>query len=1297
VKNFSLIRTPRAIRFFAFILIALAAIVTSGCWKSSNSSSSKSKVKLVDEIPAVALDKVLEAHALGLGHMERYDYKKAAEQFRIVRNLAPGWIPGSINMAIALLNDSGAAIAEKKKKEGQTEAASAVSETPAPESDQFSEPIRLLDEVIDRDPLNLHAHFCKGLIYKQIGKTEEAHREFELVKEKDPNDAHAWMFFGDTLLVKNAEGKLDLPRAGDSDILIDIYTKALACDPYSNAALYKLQSANRLAIANLQSQIEKAKREAGGAAKVKELSARQDEVRRKLIEYGALWRKLNPQNNAAAPGELPSEAYGDTGKYATVINPEPRRAAPAGPVRTPQFSGITPLRVQLPADTRWVKESDFTGEFEPLGRARKRFGAASAAFDYDHDGRLDLYLAAAVVGPKGVRDALLLNRDDYSFEDVTIQVGLPDDFASLAIAASDFDADRNVDLFLAGVGESRLMRDNGERFIDVSKLAGFDKLPKGVCVAARWLDIDQDGDLDLYIVNYTSMERAGDAFSAKTAAGMRNIALRNDGKPARMSGPEETWAPAATAPLNIKSTKGLSIAFTRWPNNDAIEAGETPHTGFAALDLDGDRDLDFVVVADGAPPLAILNDRLGRFHTATLKDIDLQTSLSGILVIDLDKDGKPDLATIGFEGKVQPWLNRTTMFQGNVTFSFKPFPSPAGDWRYGLATDLDLDTWPDLVGLPALTDPVRSTTVEWLRNEGDKLARGSLSLGPDSAGTPPGPIVGILYRNIVGNELPDMLVRRDGEPPLVAASRGDGAHWLGLELGGGWKVGKDRMRSNPHAIGASFSFDGRDLKATYQHTTNDTGPAQSAAPITIGLGKSERVDALRIRWPDSIIQAELAIPADQVFRLAELNRKQDSCPVLFTWDGTKFACAGDFLGAGVLGYLDAPGVIARPDRDETLPIPDGLLVPRDGTLGIAVAEPMDESAYIDQLIIDVVDRPADASFAADERFATGADLPSGKLIAWKKPVEFVKATDLNGKDISDKLRYNDRNYIDDFHELSGLIGYCEEHGIVLDFGDRLSRFGPNDRLTLCLAGWVEYSRSQTNYAAATAGIKLEPPRIERLCADGTWLVIEPHAGFPAGTPRMSTIDLSGKLGGERCVLRIRTNMKLCWDQAFIAPLDPSIELKTTSLSPARARLSFRGYMREVSPDGKPPALYDYNSIEAAPLSRLLGMYTRYGDVTTLLTDDDDHLCVMSPGDEIVVDFDASKLGDPPAGWKRSYVLRSIGYCKDADLFSATDDRVGPLPWKGMKSYPFGREGERPLDPAYEAYLLEYQTRASNSQ
>jgi hypothetical protein len=387
-----------------------------------------------------------------------------------------------------------------------------------------------------------------------------------------------------------------------------------------------------------------------------------------------------------------------------------------------------------------------------------------------------------------------------------------------------------------------------------------------------------------------------------------------------------------------------------------------------------------------------------------------------------------------------------------------------------------------------------------------------------------------------------------------------------------------------------------------------------------------------------------------------------------------------------------PGVYAEPDRDESVAIPGEMLRPDGGVCRIAIAEPMDETAYLDQLRLEAVDRPPGISTTPDERFSTGGQPPTGELVAWKTAIEPVKATDLNGRDLTEVLRRWDRRTADQFSRLAGFNGYAEEHGIVLDFADRLSRFGLSDPLVLCLAGWVEYPFSQTNYAAATAGIALAFPVLERQQDDGSWKVIDANPGCPAGLPRMTTLDVTGKLTGPRCVLRLRTNLECYWDQAFVTVREASPGIRVSAVPLRRATLGYRGHMNEVSPDGRMPMLYAHEAVTASPLALMRGRLTRYGDVATLLQDDDDRLCLVGPGDEVVAEFDASALPVLPSGWTRAFVLRATGYCKDADLFTASGDTVGPLPWKGMPSYPYGPEGCRPEDAAYRSYLREFQTR-----
>jgi hypothetical protein len=79
-----------------------------------------------------------------------------------------------------------------------------------------------------------------------------------------------------------------------------------------------------------------------------------------------------------------------------------------------------------------------------------------------------------------------------------------------------------------------------------------------------------------------------------------------------------------------------------------------------------------------------------------------------------------------------------------------------------------------------------------------------------------------------------------------------------------------------------------------------------------------------------------------------------------------------------------------------------------------------------------------------------------------------------------------------------------------------------------------------------------------------------------------------------------------------------------------------------------------------------------------------------------MEFDARGLLPLPEGWTRSFVLRSFGYCKDADPFTATSDTVEPLPWRGMPAFPFVSKVKPPGGSVYESYLRVYQTRPAGA-
>ena len=1255
---------PPKARYFVVGVVLTVLAVSISCWRSSEDPAP------VD--PATVLSKFLEAHYEGLGHMERFEYSDAVASFREAARLRPDDLTPKINLAIALLNDTGLKSEALKAQGGE------VTES------NFDEALRILDGVLAEEPSNLHAHFCRGIILQYVSENAQAHEEFKYVVEHDASDAKAWELYGTTLpSLKNPDFPAELDRAEE---LVEIYSKALECNPYLVPALYKLYGAYKFA--EMTRDDPKAKAEA---------AARRDA---RFAEF----RRIDPDKNPSGSGDPGETTYGQMGKYATVIDPFSNPRTRASDLIAPRFAGATRLEIDLPAGDRWAQAGDFTGPPEsPLaivGRARDRFGASVATFDADRDGLLDILMLSAIRTEGGVRDALFLNQGGGKFADASDDFGLPDDHPSLGVASGDFDADGWIDLVFTGVGGARLLRNVEGKHFEIldDALAG---QGESVSPTARWLDLDQDGDLDLIVVNYAPIADAATVFDpdAPPGVGLANSVYRNDGVPPSIPNTlPNNHAPSAVIGDDRPKLGGLSIALTAWegPEVEALLDGDRRHTGLAALDLDDDRDLDLVLTADGGPPSAAINDRLGRFTARELSDLNRDGGpINGVVALNLDHDARSDLVLVDPSGRLSALQNTEPPVPDTSArppdFALQDWATNARTWRQAVAADLDLDGWRDLVGVAVEGGSESEPRAPlWARNEGSRLETTPLPIAPNSEAE----LLGVAVADLEGDPLPDLLLVRDGEAPSLARNLGNGRHWLALDLSGRWRFGFDFMRTNPHGLGTRLALQGEGLEVPFEVTGAESGLGQSVGPIVLGMGDAPKADLLSLRWPDGVMQAELNVPGDQAIDLKEHNRKTGSCPVLFTFNGSTYECIGDFLGGGGLGYLVAPGVYGQPDRDESVLIGPSQLLEVDGRYRIAITEPMDELAYLDRLRLEVVDLPPGMEGAPEERFAPGGNRPSGELVAWSETIELVAATDLAGRDLAGVLRHFDRETADGFNRLRGWIGYAEAHEIVLDFGDRLAGLSASDRVFLVLGGWVEYPYSQTNYAASTAGVTLEPPVLERRKPDGTWEVLEADPGYPAGMPRLTLLELTGTLGDGRCVLRLRTNMECYYDRAFLAVVGPDDgrAAVVSELAPTSAILGYRGYTREFSPDGRLPLLYDYEHVDPAPLERLEGRLTRYGDVLPLLLDDDDRLCLVNAGDEVKVEFDASGLPTLPEGWTRRFVLKSVGYCKDADPFTATSDTVGPLPWKGMPPYPFGPEGERPRDPAYDAYLDAYQTR-----
>jgi hypothetical protein len=182
-------------------------------------------------------------------------------------------------------------------------------------------------------------------------------------------------------------------------------------------------------------------------------------------------------------------------------------------------------------------------------------------------------------------------------------------------------------------------------------------------------------------------------------------------------------------------------------------------------------------------------------------------------------------------------------------------------------------------------------------------------------------------------------------------------------------------------------------------------------------------------------------------------------------------------------------------------------------------------------------------------------------------------------------------------------------------------------------------------------------------------------------------------------VRIRTNLQIYWDQAFVAEtlgvrglVSATESARITTLTPGTGNLHYRGFSRMYRRGGRyGPHWFDYDSVtQESPWRPITGAATRYGDVQPLLERSDDQYVIMVPGDETTVEFDA--LGAPPAGWTRDFLLYSDGWIKDSDLNTAHGTTIEPLPYHAIKSYPYAAGDAYPADTARQRYQRKYNTR-----
>jgi hypothetical protein len=288
----------------------------------------------------------------------------------------------------------------------------------------------------------------------------------------------------------------------------------------------------------------------------------------------------------------------------------------------------------------------------------------------------------------------------------------------------------------------------------------------------------------------------------------------------------------------------------------------------------------------------------------------------------------------------------------------------------------------------------------------------------------------------------------------------------------------------------------------------------------------------------------------------------------------------------------------------------------------------------------------------------------------------------------------DRIYPGDFQR-DRIRGYAAEHTLTMKLAESGSA---NQRIVLLLTGWTDYAWSSDNLAASQAGKAMMLPALQVKDDRGRWRTVIQDIGIPVGRPQTVTVDLTGKFLSSDREVRIVTNMRILWDQILVGTTEEQASVRMMRLNPVRAGLRWRGFSREITPDGREPFGYDYDHISfTSPWKVMPGRYTREGDVRELLLASDDMFVISRPGDEISLAFDARQLPRLPSGWTRTFLLYADGFSKEMDINSASPDQVLPLPFHRMSKYPYLNPETYPMTAERRAYMDKYNTRLVYSE
>jgi hypothetical protein len=505
-------------------------------------------------------------------------------------------------------------------------------------------------------------------------------------------------------------------------------------------------------------------------------------------------------------------------------------------------------------------------------------GGGVALFDFDNDGRLDLFFVnggslvlrpgrSTLVQRSAPTDfnRLYRNLGGRRFEDVTEKAGLTGSGHGYGMGAAtgDFDNDGFVDLFVTCLGRNVLYRNTGNgAFEDVTARAGV--AGGGWSASAGFFDYDNDGFLDLFVTRYLDWD-----FS-------RNILC---GQPFRSYCQPNVYLPVT----NLLYRNNGDGTFSDVSRSSRVGGVTGKSLGVAFNDYNGDGFADILVANDSVAQLLFRNNGDGTFTEnaaeagLAFNEDGAPFSGMGVDFSDYDNDGLPDAVITNLAKELYAIYRN----DGGGLFSYRTRTSNLGRITALLSgwgvrfVDLDHDGWKDLfVTQGHVLDNVEKVDRSLAYRQPPLLARNERGRFRDVSALS-GPV---FQHSVAGRGAAFGDLDNDGDIDIVTGVLDSYPQLIynnASEMGNGWlTIRTEGVRSNRQGIGARLKI--TSASGLVQHgyvTTAGSYLSASDSRVHFGLGGDTKIASVEVLWPSGVHQRLTDIAANRILTIREPERR----------------------------------------------------------------------------------------------------------------------------------------------------------------------------------------------------------------------------------------------------------------------------------------------------------------------------------------------------------------------------------------------------------------------------------------